>query len=308
MGTPEFARIALEKIVNCGHNVLAVFSQPPKPAGRGKNIQKSAVHEYAEYHDICVYTPRTMRSEEVINVIKALKPDVIIVAAYGFIIPQSILDIPKFGCINIHGSVLPRWRGAAPIHHAIMSGDKETGITIMKMDAGMDTGDIIKIDKYPISEKETLGELRAKLAKIGAGSIADVLNNLEEYLENAYSQPEKGVTIANKITKDMEQINWNLDAKVIERSIRALSPDLYMWTAIDNTRIKIIESTVVEYEHDNCKPGTILNRDFVVSCGDNTFLRVDYLQPAGKKVMKAADYINGHKEITGRVFDEKIFE
>ncbi len=308
MGTPEFAKIALKSIVDNDHNVLAVFSQPPKPVGRGKNIQKSAVHEYSESHGICVYTPKTMRSEDVVNTIKTLDPDLIIVAAYGFIIPQAILDLPKFGCINIHGSVLPRWRGAAPIHHAIMSGDEETGITIMKMDAGMDTGDIIKIDKCKILEKETLGELRIKLAEIGANSIINVLDDLDKYLANSYKQTADVVTIATKITKDMEQINWNFDAKTIERSIRALSPDSYMWTAIDNMRIKIIGSTVVQGDYSEFSPGKILDGNFVVSCGDRTFLRIELLQPAGKKIMKAADFINGHKEIIGCTFNEKVSE
>lgn len=307
MGTPEFSKNALEAIVKAGHNVIGVYTQRPKPVGRKHIVQMSAVHEFAESLNIPVHTPKTMRSAEVIEEIKELNPDLIIVAAYGFIIPADILNIPRFGCINIHASVLPRWRGAAPIQHAIMAGDNETGITIMKMDQGMDTGDIISIKKTPINADTTYGLLISELSKIGADMIVETLDNLDDALNNACKQPEDGVTIANKITKEIEQIDWSKSAAEIERSIRALMPSPAMWAAIGDVRMKILEAEVASaVDSQNSEIGTIINADFVVKCGANTYLKLITVQPAGKSPMPAKAFLNGHKNIIGARYEKVL--
>lgn len=305
MGTPEFAKVALESIINAGHNVISVYTQPPKPVGRKHILQKSAVHNFAESLNIPVYTPTSMRSEEVISQIKELNPDVIVVAAYGFIIPEAILNTPKYGCINIHASILPRWRGAAPIQHAIMHGDKETGISIMKMDKGMDTGDIISIEKLEITGDTTYGMLIDDLSKLGGKMIVNTLADIENMLNSAYKQPIEGVTIAPKITKDMEQINWSKTASEIEHNIRAFSPSPLMWSTIAGIRTKIVSAKeVFDIQANDHEIGTIINDKFVVRCGQNTYLQILQIQPAGKNIMQAQSFINGHKEIIGAKYEE----
>lgn len=305
MGTPEFSKNALEAIVNAGHKVICVYTQRPKPVGRKQIVQKSAVHEFSESLNIPVCTPKTMRSPEVIEEIKNLNPDLIIVAAYGFIIPADILDIPRFGCINIHASILPRWRGAAPIQHAIMAGDKETGITIMKMDPGMDTGDVISIQKTPINCDTTYGSLISDLSRIGAKMIVSTLSDLEHALNNAYKQPVDGVTIANKITKDMEQVDWSKTAAEIECNIRAFAPSPAMWGAVAGIRMKILEAEeVFGMGYSGVDYGTIVNADFVVKCGHNTCLRLLTVQPAGKSIMSGKAFLNGHKGIIGAKYEK----
>lgn len=310
MGTPLFAKNVLQKIVEDGHEILGVFTQRPKPVGRKQILCKSPVHEFAEEAGFQVFTPKGMRNDEVHNQISELKPDLIIVAAYGFIIPQAILDLPKYGCINVHASLLPRWRGAAPIHHAIMAGDKETGVTIMKMDAGMDTGDMILKRSISINSDETVGALTEKLSILGADAMSLVLNDLDDYLAKAQVQPTDGVTIAGKITKDMECVDWNATADRIEKNIRAFTPEPAMWSSINGIRIKILKSRVKDSQYDvgeNAKAGTILDKDFTVKCGNETFLQLLEVQPAGKTTMKANDFLNGHKNLIGESFDEKVF-
>lgn len=304
MGTPDFAKQALQSILQAGYNVIGVYTQAPKPTGRKQVCQKSAVHQLAENSGISVYTPKSLKKEEVINEIRAQNPDLIIVAAYGFIIPESILSIPKYGCINIHASILPRWRGAAPIQHAIMAGDDETGITVMKMDAGMDTGDIIDIKKVPISSNTTYIDLLSDLSSLGAEMIVDVLCDLDSKLRNAYKQPEDGVTTAGKITKSMEQIDWNKPSVEIQNNIRAFYPSPAMWSQIHGIRLKILSARVVS-EVSNVDAGTVLNTNFVVQCGDRTHLQLLEVQPSGKSAMSAKSFINGHQCIIG---DKFIYE
>lgn len=307
MGTPEFAKTALEAIHNAGHNVISVFSQPPKPVGRKQILQKSPVHEYAEQNGIPVYTPKSLRKGNTAEIIKELNPDVIVVAAYGFIIPESILDTPKYGCINIHASVLPRWRGAAPIQHAIMVGDDKTGITVMKMDQGMDTGDIISIGEVNIENNATYGSLVQDLSALGSKMIVETLTDLENSLNNAYVQPSDGVTIAGKITKEMEQIDWNRTAQEIERNIRAFHPAPSMWSIVNGIRMKILKTEVIDNIYSGVyEPGTIINEDFIVACGMNTYLKIVELQPAGKLIMSAQAFINGHKNIIGTQYGKVL--
>lgn len=308
MGTPEFARNALEKLVDKGHKILSVFSQAPKPVGRKQIVCKSMVHEFAEKNGIDVFTPKSLKNDEIQGIIRSQSPDLIIVAAYGFIIPQVILDMPKFGCINIHASLLPRWRGAAPIQHAIMAGDTKTGVTIMQMDAGMDTGNIILKKTIDITNETTGGSLTNELSVIGANAICEVLADLENYLQRSYKQPSEGVTIAPKITKEVEMVDWHKNAVEIERIIRALNPAPAMWSAIDGTRIKILEAEVVQLSGaENLNIGTLVGKSFIIKCGDDTYLKLNKIQPAGKKIMNAADFLNGHKDLIGKIFDDKIY-
>lgn len=304
MGTPDFAKQALQSILRAGYNVVSVYTQAPKPIGRKQVYQKSVVHQLAEDSGIPVHTPSSLKKEEIINEIRAQNPDLIIVAAYGFIIPKSILSIPKYGCINIHASILPRWRGAAPIQHAIMAGDDETGITVMKMDAGMDTGDIIDIKKVPISSSTTYIDLLSDLSSLGAEMIVDVLGHLDNKLRNAYKQPEDGVTIAGKITKSMEQIDWNRPSIEIQNNIRAFYPSPSMWSQIHGIRLKILSARVVS-EVSNVDAGTVLNTDFIVKCGEGTHLQALKVQPSGKSPMSAKAFINGHQDVIG---DKFIYE
>lgn len=304
MGTPEFAKTALEAIHNAGHNVIGVFSQPPKPVGRKQILQNSPVHEYAEQNGIPVYTPKSLRKGNAAEIIKELNPDVIVVAAYGFIIPESILDTPKYGCINIHASILPRWRGAAPIQHAIMAGDDKTGITVMKMDPGMDTGDIISIGEVAIDNNTTYGSLVHDLSVLGSKMIVETLADLENSLSDAYVQPADGATIAGKITKEMEQIDWNKTAQEIERNIRAFNPAPSMWSTVCGTRMKFLKAEIVDdMDLGIYEPGTVVNEDFIVACGMNTYLKILEVQPAGKSIMSAQAFINGHKNIIGGIYE-----
>ena len=306
MGTPDFAKTALKRLVDDGHNIISVFTQEPKPVGRKQVLQKSSVHKFAEENSIPVFTPKKLKSEEIQQLIKRQAPDVIVVAAYGFIIPQAILDIPTYGCINIHASLLPRWRGAAPIQRAIMAGYSKTGITIMRIDAGMDTGDMLLKRSVDITPNTSYGDLLSQLSVIGAEAISEVLCNLQSYLLAAERQPKEGVTIASKITPDLEEIKWDLSNTQINNLVRALSPIPATWTEIDGLRIKVISAELSNQESFSDVPaGTILDKQFHVRCGDNTVLHLKTIQPAGKKIMSAIDFLNGHKNLIGRCFNAK---
>lgn len=302
MGTPNFAKEALAAIMRSEHKVENVFTQSPKPVGRKHVLEKSPVYQFAEINGISVHTPSTLKNDEVVQQLRKMSPDVVVVAAYGFILPESILSIPKYGCINIHASILPRWRGAAPIQHAIMAGDQESGISIMKMDCGMDTGDIIEVRKVGITQQTTYGVLLDSLSQLGADMIVDVLSDLENKLQHAYKQPSEGVTIARKLTREMEKIDWSRNANDIERNIRAFHPAPNMWTTICGHRIKIISSEVVQdIANNSMKIGSIVNENFVILCGNGTFLRILEIQPSGGKKMPASAFLNGHRNIIGSI-------
>ena len=291
MGTPEFAETALKALLPI-HNVIAVYTKEPKPVGRKMILTKSPVHECAIQNNIPVYTPKTFKDEAIVNQLKGINPDMIIVAAYGKILPQNVLDIAKFGCINIHASILPKLRGANPIQRSIINGDTITGITIMKMDAGMDTGDILLQEETEISNTITYKELENKLSEIGAKLILKYIDNMGSI--KPIKQDNTQATLAPKLQKEEAIINWNNTANQIHNLIRGLSPHPYATCYHNNNPLKIIKSEVVNDTH-NFKPGTILNKNMDIACENNTILRILEIQKIGGKKLPIKDFLNGYK-------------
>jgi methionyl-tRNA formyltransferase len=298
MGTPAFAKPALQALIDSRHKVIACYTQPPRPAGRGYEVQKSPVQQLAESHRIPVFHPVNFKSEEALNEFKELKADVAIVAAYGLILPQALLDMPKHGCINIHGSILPRWRGAAPIQRAILAGDKESGITIMQMEAGLDTGPMLLKKNLPITANITAQNLHDQLSVLGSEMILETLDMLCDGTLNPVVQPTEGVTYADKIKKEEAIIDWQQSAEMIERQIRAFNPWPGAYFMLDGKHIKAWQASVVKGTNA-ANPGTVLNDDFVVACGQEA-LKIEVLQLPGKKPMALKDFKNGHQVPVGK--------
>ena len=291
--------------------IVAVYTQAPKPSGRNYKLHKSAVYEFAEKNDIPVFTPKSLKNNEQLKIFASLNVDLSIVSSYGLIIPQNILDVPPFGFINIHASLLPRWRGAAPIQAAILAGDSQTGITIMKMDAGVDTGDIISMQSMEISPKTNHGDLENKMGDLGASMIVDTINDLENALQTAYKQPNVGEIYASKISKDICRIDWSCTTKEILQKVMAFAPAPGAWTEIDGLRIKILDIGITERkqpESINAPAENIVGKiisdagGVYVSCLDG-LVKLIKVQPAGKNIMKAIDFLNGRKDFVGKRFD-----
>jgi methionyl-tRNA formyltransferase len=291
MGTPEFALPALSAIHNSHHKLVAVYTQPPRPAGRGQKDKKSPIQEFAIANDIAVYTPISLRDVVVQNELKNLNADVIVVAAYGLLLPQAVLDACQFGCINIHPSLLPRWRGAAPIQRTIMAGDKETGVVIMQMNAGLDTGDALLTKKITIPDNCTSGRLHDILAKISADLVLEVLSDIEN--ATPVRQAEIGVTYAAKISKEECLIDWNNDAVDIYNKILGLLPQPKAFFIYNDEQIKIIEAEIIENNHQQ-PAGTIIDDKLTIAC-KNDYIRILKLQRAGKNPMLTADMLRGYK-------------
>ena len=287
MGTPDIAASILKCLIPV-HEVIAVYTQPPRPAGRKMQLQPSAVQQVAESYGIPVYTPLTLKTIEAQNEFMSLNADVAVVCAYGLILPDAILKAPKMGCINIHASLLPRWRGAAPIQRAIEAGDAESGITIMQMDAGLDTGDMLMRGIIPISPDMTAGDLYDKLTVLGGNLI---LKTLAE-TPTPIPQPTVGATYAEKIKKEEALINWNLPAGQIERLIRAFNPFPVAYFMNGSERIRVFRAEVVE-DHSESEPGTVLDDRLLIACGQGTALRLTVLQRAGKTKMSAEELLKG---------------
>ncbi|MFP7569780.1 methionyl-tRNA formyltransferase [Marivita sp. S2033] len=287
MGTPEFSVPILDGLIDAGHEVAAVYCQPPRPAGRGKKERLTPVHVRAEELGLEVRHPRSLRSETAQTEFAALAAEVAVVAAYGLILPQAVLDAPTKGCLNIHASLLPRWRGAAPIHRAIMAGDAETGLCIMQMDAGLDTGAVLLREATPIGAAETTGDLHDRLSRMGARLIVDALARLPELTPQ--SQPEDGVTYARKIDKSEAEIDWTRSAAEVDRHIRGLSPSPGAWTTFDGERLKLLGSRVAE---GTGATGTVLDDAFTVACGTGA-VRVTRAQRAGKGVQESDVFLRG---------------
>ena len=296
MGTPDFARKALNALVDAGHDIAAVYSQPPRKAGRGMKERPSPVHKYAFERGFEVRTPRSLKSEEAQIEFAALKADAAVVAAYGLILPKEVLDAPKHGCFNIHASLLPRWRGAAPIQRAIMAGDEETGITIMKMDEGLDTGDMCRVDRLPITSGMTASELHDALASLGASAICAALDNLADGRLDCTSQPETGITYAAKISKDEARIDWSHTAQEVQNHICGLSPFPGAWFEVGGERIKALACTAVSGEG---AAGQILN-DLTIACKSGA-LRLDRVQRAGRKPADADEFLRGFPLTAGTI-------
>ena len=289
MGTPDFAVPTLNALVAAGHDVCAVYTQPPRPANRGKRLTPSAVQMRAEELGLTVRTPLSLKNAEAQAEFAALKADIAVVAAYGLILPQAILDAPTHGCLNVHGSLLPRWRGAAPVQRAIMAGDAETGVCIMQMEAGLDTGPVrtwlsTPISKFPI---DTAGNLTEELAAIGAHLMVQVLSDLNAY--PPVPQPAEGVTYATKIDKAEARIDFSKSAEFIERQVRAFNPMPGAFFEYEGERYKVLEANDKDAAG---KPGIVLDEKLLIACSTGA-IRPLVIQRAGKPAMPLADFLRG---------------
>ena len=298
MGTPDFAVYALESVINAGHDVKAVITQPDKPQGRSKALVPTPVKKKAMEHDIPVYQPEKVRDEETVNMLKDINPDAIVVAAYGQILPESILNIPQYGCINIHASLLPKYRGAAPIEWSIIDGEDKTGVTTMYMEKGLDTGDMIEKVEIEISKDDTGATLHDKLAVAGAELILSTLKALEEGTATRTKQDDKASCYASMLRKDMGDIDFTKSATEIERLIRGLNPWPCAYTKIDGKGVKIFKADVKALsEEEKYNPGEIIEvtkKTFTIACGKDALV-IRNLQPEGKKPMDTVAYLNGNK-------------
>ena len=286
MGTPEFSMPPLDALVDAGHDIRAVYTQPPRRAGRGKKDRPTAIHARADALGLPVHTPTSLKTDDALATFQSHKADIAVVVAYGLILPQAILDAPKHGCLNIHASLLPRWRGAAPIHRAIMAGDTETGVAIMQMEAGLDTGPVLLSKTLPIKDTDTTGSLHDTLSLLGATLITKTLNDLANL--TGTPQSETGVTYAEKIDKAEARIDWAKPATEISRQIRGLSPFPGAWCDINGERIKFLNAKVTDAKG---APGTHMG-NFEIACGENA-VQITQAQRPGKKPMSAQDFLRG---------------
>lgn len=296
MGTPDFAVPSLEALVGAGHELVGVFTQPDKPKNRGMKLQAPPVKVCALGHDIPVYQPTKLRDGTALECIQELAPDLIVVAAYGRILPQEILDYPKLGCINVHSSLLPKYRGAAPIHWAILNGDKETGVTIMHMALALDAGDIISQAVTPIDPNETVEMLHDRLAVMGADLLVKTVEDLEKGTATRTPQEESQVTLAPMLSRALSPMDWTRPAQQLHDQVRGLIPWPAAVTELNGVRCKVF-ATALSGEITGKKPGTVIAADkhgLKLACGGGTVLEILELQADGGKRMKAADYLRGH--------------
>ncbi|AMG32159.1 methionyl-tRNA formyltransferase [Grimontia hollisae] len=296
-GTPDFAARHLAALLSSHHEVVAVYTQPDRPAGRGKKLTASPVKLLAQEHGIPVYQPASLKAEEAQQELAAIGADIMVVVAYGLLLPKAVLDTPRLGCINVHGSILPRWRGAAPIQRAIWAGDTQTGVTIMQMDEGLDTGDMLKIATLDIDAKETSATLYERLAELGPQALVACLGDIASGNAVAEKQNDELANYAKKLSKEEAQIDWSMSAVAIERCIRAFNPWPMSHFSVADNNIKIWDADVEEENSDEA-PGTILSADkkgIRVATGEGV-LRLLSIQPPGKKAMSAADILNSRRD------------
>jgi methionyl-tRNA formyltransferase len=306
MGTPDFAVPSLEKIIADGHEVAAVFTQPDKPRGRGHHLMPTPVKEIALKHNIAVYQPLTLKDDEVLSLISGIKPDCIVVVAYGRILPVAVLETPKLGCINVHASLLPRYHGAAPIQWAVINGEKVTGNTTMYMAKGIDTGDIILKEETSIGENETSGELRLRLMESGALLLSKTLTLLEQGKAPREVQNDEQTNYASMIDKEMAKIDWKQPASVIHNLVRGMNPQPTAFTVFNGLPFKIIETRLTD-KASTGRSGTVaeVGREGIyICCGENETLLLTQVQAQGGKKMAAGDYVLGHGIKVGTVFGE----
>ena len=296
MGTPDFSVPALNALVEAGHQIVAVYCQPPRPAGRGKKKRLTSVHARALELGLEVRYPVSLRDAAAQADFAALDADIAVVVAYGLILPQAVLDAPRKGCLNIHASLLPRWRGAAPIHRAIMAGDAETGVCIMQMEAGLDTGPVLMREATVITPEDTTDVLHDRLSAMGARLIVDTLSRLDTLTPDP--QSEQGVTYAHKNDKAEAQIDWTVPAEQVDRQIRGLSPFPGAWTERNGERIKLLASELAEGQGE---PGTVLDDMLAVACGEGA-VRLLRLQRAGKAAQDAGTFLRGRPIAPGETF------
>ena len=294
MGSPDFAVPVVAALKDAGHDIVCVYSQPPRPSGRGKKLRSTPVHVWAEANGIEVRTPKSLKSPEEQALFSALDLDAAVVVAYGLILPQEVLDAPKRGCLNIHASLLPRWRGAAPIHRAIMAGDAKTGVCIMQMEKGLDTGPVLLRDQTDILATDTTAILHDRLSDMGANLIVRALAELPDLTPEV--QSADGVTYASKIDKAEAKIDWSKPARELDRLIRGLSPFPGAWFETDGQRVKVLDSTVVDAQG---QAGNVLDDKLTIACGEGA-VQLLRLQRAGKGAMEAQDFLRGMPLFKGK--------
>ena len=303
MGTPDFSVPSLELFVK-NYNVLGVFTQPPRPSGRGMNKVKSPIHNFSERHDLNLFTPDSLKNKKYINILQKLKPDLVVVVAYGLIVPELILNIPKYGCINGHASLLPKWRGAAPIQRAIEAGEKKTGCTTMLMESGLDTGPMIYKKEVNIKKNDDVIDLYKKLSKITAECLDKTIKMLICGKINYQNQNNSVATYAHKLNKNEGLITWDLSAVQIHNKMRAFKyfPGTFFY--YNQNKINIIDGIPIEKNH-NEKPGTIitLSDKILIACNENTIFQINMLQKAGKNKMSVKDFLNGNNLKIGEKLD-----
>lgn len=296
-GTPDFAARHLDALLSSEHQVVGVFTQPDRPAGRGKKLMPSPVKVLAEEKGVPVFQPGSLRHQENQQLVADLQADIMVVVAYGLILPKAVLDMPRLGCINVHGSLLPRWRGAAPIQRSLWAGDAQTGVTIMQMDVGLDTGDMLHKLSCPITADDTSGSLYDKLADLGPQGLLHTLAQLAAGTAKPEVQDEALVTYAEKLSKEEARVDWSLSAAQLERCIRAFNPWPMSYIVIDEQPVKIWQASVINTP-TSAAPGTILeaNRQGIQVATGEGILNLLSLQPAGKKAMGVQDLLNSRRE------------
>ena len=298
-GTPDFAKDHLEILFSSRHEVIGVLTQPDRRSGRGKKIQTSPVKEFSTHKDIPLLQPETLKNADTVSRLAELKPDVILVVAYGLIVPPSILEIPKLGCINIHASLLPRWRGASPMEYAILNGDKKIGISYMKMSEGLDEGPVYEMHSEELNEHDDLNAVEKKLIRLSQDNLNEFLNKVETGKVTCTDQDNQEATFAPKIEKNILQLNWADDsAEVIVRKINALGYKYGTYTHLGDKRVKILKANICNTELAN-KPGHIImsKNKMVVSCGGNSSVEVDTIQMQGKNKVSGLDFISGYSDL-----------
>lgn len=307
-GTPDFAAESLRALLQGQHDVVAVYTQPDRPAGRGRQLKASPVKQVALEHDLPVYQPVTLRDGEAQSALAALAPDLMVVAAYGLLLPQSVLDIPRLGCINVHASLLPRWRGAAPVQRAILAGDEQTGITIMQMNAGLDTGNMLYKVSCPISKSDTGASLLSRLSLLGGDALLHVVDALRDGQPlSAEPQNDSDATYAAKLTKEEARIDWQQRAKVIARQIRAFNDVPVAHTTLAGEAVRVWLAKRLKEETTSATPGMIIRCDkkaLIVAAGEGTVLAITQLQLAGGKALPVSELLNAKRDLLqpGRQF------
>jgi methionyl-tRNA formyltransferase len=298
MGTPAFAVPTLDALVAAGHEVAAVYSQPPRPSGRGHKLQPSPVHQAAERHGIEVRVPASLKGADEQAAFAGLNVDAAVVVAYGLILPKAVLDAPRLGCFNLHASLLPRWRGAAPIHRAILAGDAEMGVMVMRMETGLDTGPVLATWRCSIGEQTTTGALQEVLSREGATLMVDALARLVRGEASEVAQSSEGITYAKKITVEEARIDWSKPAPAVLRQIHGLNPAPGAWTMMGEARLKFLRAALVP---GGAAAGTVIAAPLIVACGEGA-VRIDEVQRAGRGVQKSDEFLRGFPVAVGTRF------